>query len=334
MVPYKEIQSNNTSLPQSTSNLTAVFVGGTNGIGLGALRALTKHTDSPTIYIVGRSQSSLEKLISELKTLNKTGTFIPVHAADLTLVKDASQAANQIAKDAKKIDLLIMSPGYISAGREESSEELDKVTAIRFYSRMRFLVTLAPLLRASSSPRVITVLASGQEGQLWPDDFRLKDHYSLINAGGASSSMTTLFLEEFAKKPGNEKMSFVHIYPGMVGGTGLKITGLGPWLQRLVDWVVVPLMKLFGYTIEEAGERVLFAATSEKFRRVESGEGVGIQGQGVAKGSDGEAGSGVYLVQGDSSVITGGKALKKLREEGVGEKLYQHTMEELERIEK
>ena len=60
MVNYTDVLKNNNSLQQPS--LTAVFVGGTNGIGLGALRAFTKHAESPTIYIIGRSQSNLDSL--------------------------------------------------------------------------------------------------------------------------------------------------------------------------------------------------------------------------------------------------------------------------------
>ena len=330
MVNYTDVLKNNNSLQQP--NLTAVFVGGTNGIGLGALRAFTKHAESPTIYIVGRSQSNLNSLTTSLSTTNKSAKLIPIQVNDLTLVKDASKAASQIAATAPQIDLLVMSPGYLSLRRDESPEGLDRVQAIRFYARMRFVLTLLPLLRKAPAPRVVSVLAGGMEGRLFPDDLLLKDHYSLPAAGDAASSMMTLFLEELARRPGNERVSFVHIYPGIVGGTGLGIKDLGPWATWLLNWTIVPLMRLVGYTMEEAGERVVFAATSDRFKRIAEGEN-DESGQ-VQKGSDGKVGSGVYLVQGDSRAVTEGKVLKALKAEGMGQKVYQHTLDELERIEK
>ncbi|KAK4919209.1 hypothetical protein LTR66_016816, partial [Elasticomyces elasticus] len=70
MVSYKTILASNQSLKSTRPNLTAAFLGATNGIGLGALRALTAHTVSPTIYVVGRSLARLEHLFTDLRTLN------------------------------------------------------------------------------------------------------------------------------------------------------------------------------------------------------------------------------------------------------------------------
>jgi len=333
MVALKEILASNTNLSTTLpSSPTAVFVGGTGGIGLGALRAFTSHTKnlSPTIYIVGRSTASLNKLIASLTTLNPSATFVPVQAADLTLVKDAAAAADEIASKIDKLDLLIMSPGFVSIVREGTTEGFDTTQAIRFYSRMRFLVALAPALRKAPSPRVVSVLAGGQEGELFKDDMLLEKNYSLIKAAGQAASLMTLFFEAFKNQPGNENISLVHLFPGLVGGTGLTIKGLGAILQTLVDWIAVPLMKLFGFTPEEAGERVLYAATSSKFRRVQPGEA--SEGTEVEKGTDGKAGSGVYLVQGNSSVLTENKVLKQYKDTGAAEFVYNYTLEQYERI--
>lgn len=330
-VPYNDVLNNNDSLKVAGSGVTAVFVGATNGIGLGALRALTKHTDAPTIYIVGRSIQRLEALTTELRALNDTATFIPINAADLGLVRDAEVAAKEISRTATKIDLLVMSPGYAAFYRDESAEGLDRQFAIQYYSRMRFLVTLAPLLRHSPSPRVVSVLSAGNEGQLYEDDWLFKKR-SIAKGLGAPMSMTTLFLEEFARQPKNESMVLSHLYPGWVGDTGFKIYGV-PWpLQKFLDWIIVPLGKRVGYTSEEAGERVLFAATSGRYRRLK--EGMSAEGSMVQKGVDGKVGSGVYLLGAASQTLEVNKTLKKLRGEGFAKKVYSHTMEEFEKIAK
>ncbi|KAF2796615.1 NAD(P)-binding protein [Melanomma pulvis-pyrius CBS 109.77] len=336
MVKYASILSSNSTFftTKAPANLTAVFVGATNGIGLGALRAFAKHTSgtSPTIYIVGRSEKNLTTLTASIATLNPSAKLIPVVANDLTLIKDAQTAANHIASSATRVDLLIMSPGYISLKYDESPEGLDRVQTIRYYARMRFLVTLAPLLRKAPAPRVVTVLGGGGEGALWPEDWALKQHYNIPNAGGAAVSMMTLFLEEFVKQPGNEKIGGVHLAPGIVGGTTLTFAGFPGWAKALVDWIVLPLLKLVGMTIDEAGERVLFAATSPKFPSVKT-EGEGEAGAEVEKGSDGKPGSGVYLLRGDSSVVPGNKVLTGFREEKMGEKVWAHTLEKFGEIE-
>jgi len=332
MVKYAEVLQSNSKFfsTKAASNLTAVFVGATQGIGLGALRAFAKHTSgsSPSIYIVGRSQKTLDKLTSDISVLNASAKIHPIHANDLTLVKDAQTAANEIASHAQKVDFLIMSPGYVSTGRVESPEGLDRVQSIRFYARMRFLATLAPLLQKSSSPRVVSVLGAGTEGKIWADDLLLKDHYSLAAAAGAAGSMKALYLEEFSKQPGNDRISLVHTFPGIVGGTGLRVEGVPWFLQPLLDWVAMPLMKLFGATIEQVGERTLYAATSEKLPARSNKSDL------AAKGSDGNVGSGFYLLGQDSEPIPGNKQLEELRSKGLGPKVWEHTNEVFTNVEK
>ena len=322
-VPTSEIITSNQSLSTSSSpNPTAVFVGGTSGIGLGALQALLKHTARPTVYIVGRSLAKLDTLITSLKAeFNKTATLIPIHAADLTFVKDAEQAAAEIASQTQRVDLLILSPGYVTfTGREEHpAEGIDKVTAVRYYSRMAFVLGLQKQLQTAPAPRVISVLAAGQEGTLFTDDLLLREegHYTTGITGtgsGAAAAMNSLFLEYIATQPGWEKTTFAHIFPGLVK-TSLDFRGLSFPFNYLFAYIAQPLIGLVARSLQDAGERVLFVGTSERFGR----------------GSDGNAS---YLVQGDTAIATPTNELVKLRKDGAGKMVYDHTVEVLGRVER
>ncbi|KAI1622614.1 hypothetical protein EDD37DRAFT_635466 [Exophiala viscosa] len=318
MVAVKDIKLNNESIKTPSSNPVAVFVGGTGGIGRSALQALLKYTSSPTVYLVGRDPSRLEKQISELKTLNTSATIIPIIANDLTLVREAQKAADEIASKASRVDYLIMSAGFLNfnSAPDYTAEGLDKITAIRYHARMAFLVKLLPLLRQSSAPRVISVLAGGGEGALDLNDLGMTSakNYSFVAAGGQAASMTTLFFEQTSKQPENKNIVFIHIFPGIVK-TQLRIEA--GWIATLLyTWILQYfLMNIIGYSSEEAGERVLFAATNDRFAKAQPDIGV-------------------YLVGGNSDSAAVNKDLKKLREQGAEAKVYEYTMSDLERIEK
>lgn len=47
---------------------------------------------------------------------------------------------------------------------------------------------------------------------------------------------------------------------------------------------------------------------------------------GIARGTDGEVGSGAYAVGWDGETVVNEKAYKVAREEGWGEKVWEHTM--------
>jgi NAD(P)-dependent dehydrogenase (short-subunit alcohol dehydrogenase family) len=342
-VPLSDIQLNNTSL---TGSPTAVFVGATAGIGLSTCIALTKHTTSPTIYLVGRSPQNLEVLItSTLQPLNAHATFHAISTEDLTLVRNALTTATAVAdtitahasetpeRGPARVDLLFLTTGYIDLSLTLTAENIDALLALRYYSRMAFLYTLTPLLRASPSPRVVSVLGGGAEGAIFADDLLLRKNWSVGNSAVAAGTYGTLFLERWASKEGNERAVCVHIHPGWVYGTGLRMgEGVAWWGKMMLDWVIAPLMRVFGTGVDEAGERVLFAASSGRFRRV-SGEGRGrLEGSLVQKGMDGETGSGVYLVQFDSSVKTQNEVLRTLRKEGMGEVVWRHTLDLFEQV--
>lgn len=356
MVSYSDVILNNESLLPSSppdSGPVAVFTGCTQGIGLATLRALLKHTAAPTCYLIGRSAARLDTIIGEGKDLNPSARLYAIIVSDLALVRDAQRAADLILHPAnpetqpkpERVDLLFMSAGWLSFSSRPDysrSEGLDRITAVRYHARMALVVALLPLLRAASSPRVLSVMAAGQEGALRLDDLGMTDagRYGAVYAAGAAASMTTLALEHLASLPGNEKLVFVHLYPGFVAGTGLTVRDGPVVLRFLFNRVLRPMAPLlalfpwggFAYTSAEVGERVLFAATNGRFRRLAdpaSGTGTLVQ-----QGSDGVVGSGVYTVRADSGVYENGgtKALKKLRHDGAAKRVWEYTLAEFERI--
>ena len=197
--------------------------------------------------------------------------------------------------------------------------------ATRYYVRMRAIQNLLPLLRAASAPRVVSVLAGGEEGKLVEDDLDLRkpQNYSIVNAATTSGTMGTLTLGKFATE--NPSISFVHSFPGFVGTTTLAkgSTGL---VRILLQWIVVPLVNLFAMSAEEAGARALFYATSERYAAVD-GTGIPLPA-GVQKASATE--KGVYLT-GPKSDDAGNKdLLADLEKRGVSNKVWAITEEVFE----
>lgn len=139
--------------------------------------------------------------------------------------------------------------------------------------------------------------------------------------------MTTLALEVLAQKA--PTVSFVHDFPGGVmtdlfkgapGIQGFMIFLAGFVMKHLfARWVCVP--------IEECGERHVFLATSGKYKPKE-GKAVGIpllDGENIAKGADGEYGSGVYSVDWDGEGPGQAEAkLKELRRKELREVVWNH----------
>ena len=89
----------------------------------------------------------------------------------------------------------------------------------------------------------------------------------------------------------------------------------------------MPIVNLFAMSVDEAGERGLYTATSARFPPSKHGEETGVPlGKGLLVASDSDEGNGVYLLgnKDESERVT--PALVQLRKEGGREKVWESTI--------
>jgi hypothetical protein len=207
--------------------------------------------------------------------------------------------------------------------------------SLLYYSRMKFVVNLLPLLRASEFPaHVISVFAGGGEADLDLEDISLRDpkHYGMAAMRSHVVWLHDFFLEYLAAQNAG-KISLVHVFPGLVKTPAFKNPGVPVWFRAL--WTVLtPVVKLLTTPLSEAGERILFLASPSRFPAKGAIQGVSGAGSDlpVAKGTDGDAGSGAYAVKIDGETAQVHKSYAKYKSEGVGEKLVAHTLRAFDEI--
>jgi hypothetical protein len=223
----------------------------------------------------------------------------------------------------------------------DTPEGIETDFALQYYSRQRLLNNLLPLLERSASPRVISILAAGFEGPIDKDDLERKKHYSFIKTSLGAATMTDLFFEEIAKQ--HPTISFIHSYPGRVGTHIVDhMLGSAPgvlWFPAQIPrYTIIPIYTHFMcMTPDEAGERTLFLATSGRFPPASDHEGAGKtagwverpEGVGVARSTvmkDGQ-GNGVYRANWNGEIQKDSKVLDQYRQEELGQRVYEHTVE-------
>ncbi|KAF1348457.1 putative short-chain dehydrogenases/reductase [Delphinella strobiligena] len=324
MVSLDLVRKSNSSLRSTVPRLVALFVGGTSGIGRSTLRQLALNADAPTAYIVGRSETKAKPLLTELGQINPRGSFNFIEA-DVSLMSNVDKACESIKKRETALNLLFMTPGGLSlVGRRETSEGLDKLFALRYYARMRFVQNLIPLLEASQPApgRVVSVLGGGFEGDIDINNLDLKRGYNIVSCAMHSVTMTSLAMEHLAA---SHRASFVHVYPGLVG-TNIYTNSFPPPLAAVYNYGMWPLLYPFSVNIDESGQRHLFHSTSARYpaNKVHAPSAIpnGLQ---AALGSDGTVGSGTYLMNWKGETSAAGKKMQKLREQGVAQKVWDHT---------
>ncbi|KAK5716510.1 hypothetical protein LTR15_009401 [Elasticomyces elasticus] len=314
MVRFNVVQQSNgllAVLPQ-TQDLVVVFVGATSGIGQSALEHFAKSTVNPRIYSTARAKTvaSHNEFLDTLRTANPTGSYTLLQA-DPSLVTDMDSAVDAVLKKETKVDLLFMSPGFFAwDGRENTNEGLDPSMSTRYYSRLRAVQRLLPLLNAASSPRVISILAAGMEAPLNEADLDLCDlnNWSMWNASLHACTMGTLALERLGQE--NPRVSMVHCNPGAVATPGLAINnkhGMKP---------PNPISQ------DEAGQRALFLSTSDRFA-VHHGLVPVPEGLEVLQ----KSGGGLFLVGPEGEIKDSEKVLAPMRQRGVDKEVWSFTQD-------
>jgi hypothetical protein len=221
----------------------------------------------------------------------------------------------------------------------ETIEGIESDFALQYYARMRLIINLLPLLDLSSSPRVISIFCAGREGPL-PSSLSEIDNAPGNFAPYPASTMMTLIFEYFASQ--HPKIVFVHTFPGLVdtkifGQLFEGAPGVLWYLALIPRYMLLPIARrtLFR-SPDEAGERVLFLATSKRYSPagdegrndrgagwVESPKGVGVARATVVKEG---RGNGVYRIEPNDEACPESALLEGYRKEGKGKLIYEHAL--------
>lgn len=133
--------------------------------------------------------------------------------------------------------------------------------------------------------------------------------------------MNTLAAEELAKA--NPGISFIHEYPGLVKTNIAQ--GFGP-IMRVIMNGALTVFSPFAVGLQESGERHLYAATSNVYPPSSKSN------ESAVPGADGVKGSGAYRLNWDGNVAGKDGILKEYRSQGVGKKIWDHTLEVFEKV--
>ncbi|RDW68600.1 hypothetical protein BP5796_09257 [Coleophoma crateriformis] len=339
MVALDIVKESNARLRELGPGLVALFVGGTSGIGEATAKAFVHYAVSPHVYLVGRSASAAERIIEECKALNSDGR-VEFLQADVAELGEVDRICKEITSKEKHINLIVQSQGNLTlAGRIDNSNGLDRKMTLNYYSRMRFITNLLPLLKsATMAPpylsRSHSILSGGTEKSGFDkDDIELKKSYSGTRCANQTIVMNTFMTEEFASR--NPATTFVHSFPGVVKTPIARELPLWARMGLTAMW---PVISLFAVPVDEVGERQLYIATSGVFapaQKPEASSSSGVSlvgGQEVAKGLDGKSGSGAYIVNWNDDIAGNQSLFAKYRQGGIGKTAWDHTMEVFQRL--
>lgn len=115
---------------QHTARFIAVIVGGTSGIGEALVRAMAKHANAAVVYIVGRNAEAADRILTDCRNQCPSSRFEFLQQ-DIALLKGVDVVCTQIQARERKVDLLFMTPDFMSFGGREGALPLSFLRFMR-----------------------------------------------------------------------------------------------------------------------------------------------------------------------------------------------------------
>ncbi|AWV97150.1 SDR family NAD(P)-dependent oxidoreductase [Arcticibacterium luteifluviistationis] len=136
-----------------------LITGSTDGIG--KLAAIKLAKDGHQLYLHGRSEEKLDKVISEIKTLSNNEN-IKGFVADFSDLADVKKMAAEVKEDISKLDILINNAGIFTSPILKTKDGLDIRFAVNYFAPFILTKALLPLLQKGSTPRIINLSSAAQ----------------------------------------------------------------------------------------------------------------------------------------------------------------------------
>ncbi|KXH42285.1 hypothetical protein CSAL01_11561, partial [Colletotrichum salicis] len=248
MVTRAQVQHSNAALTAQTAPRTAVFFGGTSGIGKLTLIELVSLGHPIRVYIAGRkaTEPAIRPVLEDLRQKNPRAELVWVEA-EVSLLAETRRVCEVVKEKETSLDFLCLTAGYAPfGGRNDTSEGIDVCHSLEYYCRMLATLHLLPLLRASAAaststspgptPRVLTVLAGSMlSTRIDATDLNLTRSSPSSRLFGFKTqthmaTMNTLFLDKLAADPANagvgKTMPFPVLSKEPIPGLSLSAAGL------------------------------------------------------------------------------------------------------------
>ncbi|KAF2711765.1 hypothetical protein K504DRAFT_374009 [Pleomassaria siparia CBS 279.74] len=225
MPTLSTIRAGIAELPTGTP-LVVALAGGTSGIGSYTAKALAitfaEHGSKLRVYIVGRKLERAEALIQFGRQTSPGSDWRFVQVSDAALISDVDSACKEIAK------------------QEEATPFAGGPPRLDILYLSQALSPFQPSPQDSIKPGEFPV-GTPPAGS-----------YGITSVRRNTTFMKTFSFEELAEKNAG-KISFVHIYPGLVDGPAFYTDANPPWM-RILWRVMKPLVSWYMTSEKDCGD--------------------------------------------------------------------------------
>jgi len=238
---------------------TIVLTGPTSGIGYEAARkfALKGHR----LILACRQMDKANKLIEELKTINRNGDYRAIHM-DLSDLESINNFIDALYASGQVIDILINNAGLYSEHRRRSKDGYELTMAANYLGTVYLTLGLLEILSGSDHARVINLVSrAGLFANLsLSDDIFTKSNkgFSAYSKSKLAEMMFTVSLSKYLK---DNSITVNAVHPGTVD-TSIMIG------NTLMMKIVYRLKKSKMISALEASEVIVDTALSSEYNHV------------------------------------------------------------------
>ncbi|KAI8805140.1 hypothetical protein BJ742DRAFT_821125 [Cladochytrium replicatum] len=235
----------------------ALVIGGSSGIGAGTATSLARLGASVTV--VGRSDSKCKTVVEQMKSVSPASSSANLSYSTLDCgdLKATQAFLESYASKTPRLDFLVLSVGGFNA-KGLVTPDCTRVLAVNYISRFAAIKYLAPLLSRTAQTAPVRVMYVGNPKLGGTTLDGVRDDMGAVNAKGFRGLLKSLSLamyanimtDEFARQ--NPKVAMIHIHPGFIS-TDFQV----PFPVNYF----APIIKLFGDSIEYAGDRISYYLT-------------------------------------------------------------------------
>lgn len=192
---------------------TALITGSTDGIGQETARQLL--VKGWRVLVHGRSKERAESVV---KALGGAGGEAEPVWGDLASMDAVVKLAEQTAKTAPRLDVLLLNAGVFESTRSLSPDGFERTMAINHFAHLLLSLRLRERLAAAPAGRVIWVSSGVHHGaRLDLDDLDLMKGWSGYGAYASSKLANALSAAEMARRPEWAGLLAFSLHPGVVG---------------------------------------------------------------------------------------------------------------------
>ncbi|KAG8833521.1 hypothetical protein FRC17_010553 [Serendipita sp. 399] len=224
---------------------TAVFIGGTSGMGQAMVEALARQTNGRVnICLVGRNEKAANTILSSLSLPSDPPTvareFI---SCDVSLLHGIQTMTDKLLESVGKINILVISSGGIKFIRQETSDGLDLQMMLSYYSRFKIIQDLIPALERAvnlgEDARVMSILGAGMRMKVPLDDLDLNKWQNRLKLQAMCGVYNDIMVKLQSER--HPTLTFIHINPGLVDTPGNRVNLFARVLSLLAWYWMKPV---------------------------------------------------------------------------------------------